>query len=376
MISQEMMRLMQQSVENEFNIAAELYDTEGNALTGQETANPQMLAKEKTTVTIKNGDKISGFLRLPTSATAQKTEAVRLFVSAMASLSEKGLAIDKTARAESFLVSRMVGEDAHIYHDDIVAYGADLGYRIDHPIAVVVAYLEGSNHHCLNISFGYESATNDAKHHILKLVKEHPYMNKQDIVAFTQDKYLVVLKTINDLSDISAIYRVVDKLSEMLSEILSSYRIFRYYIAPGEVVETFDDAHLVYQDALRNISYAKKMNIDHPIIRQEDVLYHHLIAKLPGRMRVDVVEQKVKLLLSQNREMVSGLVECFEAFINNGFNITNTAYEAYLHRNTVKKRLDKLYRLTGFDPMGSFEDVMMNKMILYQYMAESREQEL
>lgn len=376
MISQDIMRQIHQSVENEYDVAAELFDAEGNALLGDEPRNPQILAKEKTTVAITNGEEVFGFLRLPASMPTQKIEAVRLFARAFASLSEKGLAIDKTARAESFLVSRMLGEDAHIYHDDIVAYGADLGYRIEHPVAMVVAFLETNNHHCLNISFGYESATNDAKHNILKLVKEHPYMNKQDIVAFTQDNHLVILKAVNDLGDVSALYRIVDKLSEMVSDIINSYRIFRYYIAPGEIVENFDDAHAVYQDALRNIIYAKKMNIDHPVIRQEDVLYHHLIAKLPGRMRVDVIEQKTKQLLAENHEMVSGLVECFEAFINNGFNITNTAYEAYLHRNTVKKRLEKLYRLTGFDPMGSFEDVMMNKMILYQYVIESREQEL
>ena len=115
------------------------------------------------------------------------------------------------------------------------------------------------------------------------------------------------------------------------------------------------------------------MNLDHPVITQDDVFYYAVTSRLPNKVQIEIIEPKVKLLLSQNREMIESLIQCFDAYVDNGFNIASTADAVYLHRNTVKKRMDKLCRLTGFDPFGDFKDVMMNKLILQQYLVESRE---
>jgi len=99
-----------------------------------------------------------------------------------------------------------------------------------------------------------------------------------------------------------------------------------------------------------------------------------MASRLPNKVRVESVNPKVAYLLSQNREMVESLAQCFHAYIDNGFNIASTAEAVYMHRNTVKKKLDKLHRITGFDPTGDFRDIMMNKLVLQQYLIESRGQ--
>ena len=135
-----------------------------------------------------------------------------------------------------------------------------------------------------------------------------------------------------------------------------------------------DAAYHTYKEALECISYSQKTNLDHPVISHDDVLYYVITSRLPNKVRVESVNPKVECLLSQNREMVESLIQCFDAYIDNGFNIASTADAVYMHRNTVKKKLDKLYQITGFDPAGDFRDIMMNKLILQQYLVESRGQ--
>jgi len=376
MVSDEVLILLKNSIENEFNTIVDVYDSNGNYVNEyayeKESGRLPVDIKDENLFTVSDKDGTYGYLKCNTFISPIKAEAIKMFINAVANLREKALVIDKVARTETLLVSRMLSEDARIYYNDIVAYGADLGYRIDHPMAIIVATLESNYPAHFNMNFEYESTTNDAKHHVLRLIKEHPYMNKRDIVALTQDNHLVVIKIISEITSTNTLYQAIDNISQMVSDILNSYRIFKYYIAPGEMVESFADAYNVYRDSINCLDYAKKMDLEQPIIKHSDVLYNTLISKLPGRIKTETIDAIVHHLLMQNHEMVSGLVECFNAFINNNFNIANTAYEAYLHRNTVKKRLDKLYKLTGFDPMGDFDDIVMLKLILQKYLVESR----
>ena len=381
MISSEMSFLLKEAIQNELHIAVDVFDNRGNLVsispnTTMRNATLDIHAVsvfENEIIPVYDGAEIVFYLKCEEAPQAHIAAAMRMFARAVVGYERKDRKANRIFREETVLMSRMLSEEAAEYHNDIIAYGADLGYKLEHPMAMIVASLETNYNYCLNMNLGYESATIDAKNSVLKIVKEHMYMNKQDLVAFVQNNCLVILKAIEELNDIPKLYKMIGKVSEMVSDVLKSYRIFRYYVAPGEIVENFDTDYQTYQEALEHISFAQKMNLDHTIITQDDVLYYSMTKRLPNQLRIEIVEPKVKQLLSQNREMVESLIQCFDAFVDNGFNIASTADAVYLHRNTVKKRMDKLCKITGFDPFGDFKDVMMNKLILQQYLVESRE---
>jgi sugar diacid utilization regulator len=124
------------------------------------------------------------------------------------------------------------------------------------------------------------------------------------------------------------------------------------------------------KEAVDYINYAKTTSINHPIITWNDILDFSMTRSLPHGFYVDMIEPQVQEMLQQNQGMMDGLIQCFDSYINNGFSIASTARNAYLHRNTVMKRMRKLHKLTGFDPMGDFQSVLINKLILQQYMLE------
>ena len=359
MISSRPLQTFRDVIRNEFHMELDCQDSRARPV----TAGSVIEVGDETDVT--------GYLVSREPLEPAVLHAIRMFIRAMLHQEQQDLRMERVFREESVLVTRMVSEDARVNHHDIVAFGADLGYKLEHPMAVIVTSLEASYNHCMNMNLGYESATNEAKTSIIQRLKEHACMNRQDIVTFVQSNYLVVLKSIEDCRDRETLYRVMDKVAQSVSEVLNSFRLFRCYVAPPEIIETFDRACFAYRAALECIDYARRMDLDHSVITHDDVLYHLFASQLPDKVQVTCIAPRVQTLLRQNPETVQSLIQCFEAYVDNGLNIATTAEVVYMHRNTVKKKLDKLYQLTGYDPAGDFHDLLMNKLILQQYQAQS-----
>jgi len=65
------------------------------------------------------------------------------------------------------------------------------------------------------------------------------------------------------------------------------------------------------------------------------------------------------------------LVECVHAFFKNNLNISETSRNAFLHRNTLLYRIEKINKITGLN-IRNFEEAMSFKLltIVYDRMSE------
>ena len=65
------------------------------------------------------------------------------------------------------------------------------------------------------------------------------------------------------------------------------------------------------------------------------------------------------------------LVDCINAFFKNNLNISETSRNAFLHRNTLLYRIEKISRVTGLN-IRNFDDAMTFKFltIIYDKMNE------
>ena len=57
------------------------------------------------------------------------------------------------------------------------------------------------------------------------------------------------------------------------------------------------------------------------------------------------------------------LIDCINAFFANNLNISETSRNAFLHRNTLLYRIEKISRITGLN-IRNFDDAMTFKMLL------------
>ena len=60
------------------------------------------------------------------------------------------------------------------------------------------------------------------------------------------------------------------------------------------------------------------------------------------------------------------LIDCINAFFKNNLNISETSRNAFLHRNTLLYRIEKVNKLTGLN-IRSFEDAMSFKILAVIY---------
>ena len=61
------------------------------------------------------------------------------------------------------------------------------------------------------------------------------------------------------------------------------------------------------------------------------------------------------------------LVECINAFFKNNLNISETSRNAFLHRNTLLYRIEKIYKTTGLN-IRNFEDAMLFRLLYIVYL--------
>ena len=60
------------------------------------------------------------------------------------------------------------------------------------------------------------------------------------------------------------------------------------------------------------------------------------------------------------------LIECINAFFKNNLNISETSRNAFLHRNTLLYRIEKINKITGLN-IRNFEEAMSFKLLTIVY---------
>ena len=60
------------------------------------------------------------------------------------------------------------------------------------------------------------------------------------------------------------------------------------------------------------------------------------------------------------------LIECINEFFKNNLNISETSRNAFLHRNTLLYRIEKIYKITGLN-VRNFEEAMSFRLLTLVY---------
>ncbi len=61
------------------------------------------------------------------------------------------------------------------------------------------------------------------------------------------------------------------------------------------------------------------------------------------------------------------LIECINAFFDNNLNVSETSRNAFLHRNTLLYRIEKVNKVTGLN-IRNFEEAMIFKLLTVVYL--------
>ena len=151
----------------------------------------------------------------------------------------------------------------------------------------------------------------------------------------------------------------VEETARMIIDMLNAEAMVRARVAFAEPAETLEELPNSYQDALTALTIGRIFYAYDTVINFSRLGIGRLINELP----VKVCEQFLKEVYGDHipDDFDEETQTTIDTFFSNNLNISETARQLYLHRNTLVYRLEKLHQLTGLD-IRLFEDAMTFKV--------------
>lgn len=201
------------------------------------------------------------------------------------------------------------------------------------------------------------NATSDKDIHVHEII-ESLFPNKgRDFVVVIDDDNVVLVKEVKNKDD----YKEVYKLARVIVDTLNSELMVKAYIGIGTIIDNLKDITKSYKEAqmsmiIGNIFSGDKNIFDYNNLGMGRLIYH--IPTTLCQLFLDEVFKDNSADSLDNETMLT-----IQKFFENNLNVSETARQLYIHRNTLVYRLEKIKRLTGLE-LTSFDDAVIFKVAI------------
>lgn len=226
-------------------------------------------------------------------------------------------------RLQSEIVNQLISEEG-VNEASIKERAGFLGINLEHPRIVIV--IEQSD---------YTEISNQ------KLIRSVQYeIGKTDLIGVTFNNEIVVLKA-------AAVKESKRELTPLLKRLLkvSGGKVL---IGSGSLAENIKELKSSFYQAKRAIMVGSKLKPDTSFYHYEDYQLEVMLAKLAQDEEDKNAFSFYHQLLDQGKK--GELVHTLEAYIREGGELNKIAESLFIHRNTLRYRLEKITELTNKDP--------------------------
>ena len=181
--------------------------------------------------------------------------------------------------------------------------------------------------------------------------------NSDDAVVEMDRHTLVLVKKLDEQGD----YDDIDQLGQAIENTFMSEANHQVYIGIGEMKPTLGLLSESMREARRAIDVGRIYRKEEYVFIYRKMLVERLLADVPREMgqRYNSLLFNRKTARLFNDEMIHTI----EKFFENSLNLSETARQLYIHRNTLIYRLDKVQRIIGLD-LRAFDDAVTFKMMM------------
>ncbi len=176
-------------------------------------------------------------------------------------------------------------------------------------------------------------------------------------VLVSMDRHTSVL--IKDVSGMEEIADIIE-YAQALRETLLSEDALDVTIGIGEVIQAVQNLHESYRQAKRAIEIGRSFREGESV----HVYRYMLLERFLTDLSPELAEHYYGLLFNRqtSRLFSEEILSTIEMFFRKDLNLSDTARQLYIHRNTLVYRLDKIQRQVGLD-LRKFEDAVTFKML-------------
>ena len=213
--------------------------------------------------------------------------------------------------------------------------------------------LPGELRRCVMI-FHIVQTDNDSAYDLLRDITP---MQERDVLI-DMDKHSVVL--LKDMTDEDSIEELV-QYAQALQETLMEETAHQMTIGVGGSRHTLEELRESYAEARRAIEVGRTFKPEESIYVYSRLILERFLMELPA----DISAYYHGLLFNRRNQRLFNeeMLYTIDMFFRKDLNLSDTARQLYIHRNTLVYRLDKVQKQTGLD-LRSFEDAVTFKILM------------
>jgi len=178
-----------------------------------------------------------------------------------------------------------------------------------------------------------------------------------DFVTAVDEHQMILVKALENTDD----YAEVSQVAKSIRDTLNMEAMVSVRVSYGTIVEELKSVSKSYKEAAMALDVGKVFYVEKNILAYNELgigrLIHQLPVSLCGMFLKEVFDGDMKGLFDEEE-----LMTVFSFFENN-LNISETARQLYVHRNTLVYRLEKIQKKTGLD-VRKFEDALTFKIAI------------
>ena len=221
-------------------------------------------------------------------------------------------------------------------------YGRAKKLRLENPVRRVVYVVEAKN---------YEDTG------MVEIVRNIFPNKHKDFVTVVDQGHIILVKELKETDTISEIESHARTICDTLtSETMSPVRV-----GIGISVTDLKFVSRSYKEAKMALEVGKIFDVTNLVMNYETLGIGRLIYQLPMslcRMFINEVLDGVSADALDEETMTT-----LDKFFENNLNVSETARQLYIHRNTLVYRLDKLQKMTNLD-LRNFDDAIIFKITM------------
>ena len=192
---------------------------------------------------------------------------------------------------------------------------------------------------------------------LLETMKGMYASGMKDFVTAVDESSVILVKALEETDG----YREVYESAKSIADTVSAEAMVNIRVSYGTIIHELKDVSKSYKEAGMALDVGRIFYPGHNILAYNELGIGRLIHQLP----LSLCDMFLKEVFGERdvSEFEEETLSTVYKFFENNLNISETARQLYIHRNTLVYRLEKIQKLTGLD-VRVFEDALTFKIAM------------
>ena len=179
----------------------------------------------------------------------------------------------------------------------------------------------------------------------------------RDFVTAVDEGHIILVKALEKTED----YKDMNQTAKVIADTLNMEAMVSVRVAYGTIIEELKDVSKSYKEAAMALEVGRVFYAEKNILAYSELGIGRLIHQLPASL----CEMFLKEVFEGGGagEFDEEELATVYTFFDNNLNISETARQLYVHRNTLVYRLEKIQKKTGLD-VRVFDDALTFKIAM------------